>query len=387
MATMVRAVETAGKQAGGIASYFVRDPELRDRYARVRQVAFGIAGSNYDVSRTCNLKCEGCLFFEGTDYLAHGDDASEAEWDAMFAAEAARGVNFAYLAGGEPALQPRRLALAARHIPRGVIFTNGTVRIDPALPYAIHVSLWGGVEDTVRLRGGSSYEKAFRNYAKDPRARFVYTVNALNIDGVWAAADRCAASGARLSFSLFSPTDEYRRKIATGSAPDGDYFRISSAEQNLALDAARLSEVRRELDAVSAAFPDTVIYSRAYNHWVTDPAGLYRIDPATGWATDCETRRAGHHHHVRTDLSTAESKCCSPNIDCRDCRAYSMASGTAVSRFRRFATTYEGFRDWLDIAEQWTALFLLDGTRATTPADVPLKPAASMTGQALTRTL
>jgi hypothetical protein len=37
-----------------------------------------------------------------------------------------------------------------------------------------------------------------------------------------------------------------------------------------------------------------------------------------------------------------------------------MAAGTAVKRLRRFATTYEGFRDWLDIAEQWSRLFLRD---------------------------
>jgi hypothetical protein len=183
---------TARAPQHGLQSYFARDLSLRERYRRVRRVAFGIAGSNYDVSRTCNLKCEGCLFFEGDDYLAHGDDGSEADWDAMFAAEAARGINFVYLAGGEPALQPRRLALAARHIPRGVVFTNGTVSLDPDLPFAIHVSLWGGVDDTTWLRGGNSYEKAFRNYARDPRARFIYTVNALNIAGVREAAERCA---------------------------------------------------------------------------------------------------------------------------------------------------------------------------------------------------
>lgn len=352
---------SASRPAGRLQGYFACDPSLESRYRRVRDIAFAIAGSNYDVSRTCNLKCEGCLFFEGSDYLAHGDDRDEAAWEAMFAAEAARGINFAYLAGGEPALQPRRLELAARHIGRGVIFTNGTVRIDPALPFAIHVSLWGGVEDTERLRGGSSYDKAFRNFAHDPRARFIYTVNALNLGSVRGAVERCVQSGARISFSLFSPTEDYRRKLSEGSAPSGDYFRISNSASNLMLDEAALAATRRELDAVREAFPETVIYSRAYNHWVTDPAGLYDIDPATGWARDCETRRAGHHRHVRTDLTTADSKCCSPNIDCRDCRAYSMASGTAVSRFRRFAQTFEGFCDWLAITEQWIALFLRDG--------------------------
>ena len=76
-------------------------------------------------------------------------------------------------------------------------------------------------------------------------------------------------------------------------------------------------------------------------------------------------RRAPYFRHVRTDLSTADAKCCSPNIDCRDCRAYSMAMGNAVSRFRRFAGSYEGFRAWIEIAEQWATLFLRDWAPAT----------------------
>jgi hypothetical protein len=358
--------------ASSLRAWFARDPELRARYRRFRRTAFGIVGTNYDISRTCNLTCEGCLFFEGSDYLAHLDDKDDAQWDAFFASEAARGVNFAYLAGAEPALRPERLRIAARHIKRGVIFTNGTIAIDPSLPYALHVSLWGNVEDTVRLRGGSSYEKAFRLYGKDPRATFIYTVNAQNLGGVWGAAERCAQSGARLSFSIFSPTEQYRDKLAAGVTADGDYFRISSAEAHLAPDDAMLAAIRTRLDEVAAAFPGTVIYAPAYNEWVTNPGGLYQIDPATGWALDCETRRAPYFRHVRTDLTTSESKCCSPNIDCRDCRAYSMAAGTAVSRFRRFAATYQGFRDWMDIAEQWCALFLRASPEmiSTVPAEL-----------------
>jgi len=358
MSGVLQANRVANATAPSLSAWFARDPELLIRYRRFRRTAFGVVGSNYDVSRLCNLTCEGCLFFEGSDYLAHLDDKSDAEWDAFFAAEAARGVNFAYLAGAEPALRPERLGMAARHIKRGVIFTNGTIAIDPDLPFAIHVSLWGNVEDTERLRGGSSYEKAFRLFGQDPRAIFIYTVNAQNLHGVWGAAERCAAAGTRLSFSVFSPTEQYREKLAAGVTRDGDYFRISSMEAHLAPDAAMLAEIRTQLDEVAAAFPGTVIYNRAYNQWVTNNEGLYEIDPASGWAIDCETRRAAYFRHVRTDLTTSESKCCSPNIDCRDCRAYSMAAGTAVSRFRRFAATYEGFRDWMDIAEQWCALFL-----------------------------
>jgi hypothetical protein len=350
----------AGATRRILRDYFERDPALRARYARLRQHASGIVTSNYDVSDQCNLRCEGCLYFEGGDREGHADDASDAAWERMFAGERARGVTFAYLAGAEPALAPQRLHLAAQYIGRGVVFTNGTVPIDERLPFALHVSLWGDEQDTPALRGGASFARAFRLFGHDPRARFIYTVNARNVASTWTVAEHCARHGALLSFSLFSPTERYKAKLADGRGNDAAYFRISQPGDHLAPSPAQLAHIRDTLDAVAARHPQTVLYRPAYNRWVTDPAGLYDIDPVTGWATDCGTRIQGAHRHVRADLSTSASKCCSPNIDCRDCRAYSMAAGTAVKRLRRFAATYEGFRDWLDVAEQWSRLFLRD---------------------------
>jgi hypothetical protein len=349
-----------GRHLRSLTDYLRRSPELRERYAKLRRHSANIIGSNYDISAECNLRCEGCLFFEGTDGRDHGDSRSEHDWEAFFAAERQRGVNFPYLAGAEPALQPHRLQQAARYFQRGVVFTNGTTAIDPDLPFTIHVSIWGTKEDTVALRGGNSFGRALRNFASDPRARFVYTVNARNLQGAREVAQICADQGAKLSFSIFSPTSLYRWKLEHATENDADYFRSSSKTDHLAPSPEMLLRIRETLDEISETLPETVIYSRAYNRWVTDPAGLYDIDPVTGWARDCETRRTQHHKHFRTDLTSSESKCCSPNLECRDCRAYAMASGTAVSRFRRFLSSYEGFCDWVSIAEQWSRLFMHD---------------------------
>ena len=341
-----------------LASYFARDQTLRPRFEWLRRNAAGIVGSNYDVNDSCNLRCEGCLYFAGSDRDGHTELATDRDWAALFAAEQRRGVNFAYLAGGEPALAPRRLALAAEHIGRGVVFTNGTVAIDERLPFTLHVSIWGDRDASAALRGGDSYEKAFRLHGGSPRARFVMTVNALNVESAWTVAERCAAAGSPLSFSIFSPTVQYREQLAAGLGNDDAFFRVSAPDAHLIPGPDALADIGRTLDAVAARFPATVAYNPAYSRFVTDPAGIYAIDPATGWATDCGNRRTPRHRHYRADLSSSVSKCCSPNIDCTGCRAYSMATGTAISRFRRFAATYEGFRDWLDISEQWAFLFL-----------------------------
>lgn len=343
-----------------LRDYLLRDPESAALFRKIRAKGAGVVNSSYDISRTCNLKCEGCLFFEGSDWLGHGDTQDLADWDRFFAAEKARGVNYVFLAGGEPALVQDRLRVAARHIGRGVVFTNGTIALDPELPFTIHVSVWGAPGENGKFRGAETFEKSIRLYANDPRARFVMTLNAENYRSAGTVAQICQAAGVKLSFSLFSQTEQYRQKLAQGAANDDAYFRISNANQTMAFTPAQLADVRDHFAQVTADYPDTVIYSEAYNRFVTDPAGLYQIDPITGWAIDCETRRAPYHVHYRTDMTSSGGKCCSPNIDCADCRAYSMALGTAVSRFKRFAATYEGFVDWIRITDQWGRLFFHD---------------------------
>ncbi|MGB5340123.1 MAG: radical SAM protein, partial [Gammaproteobacteria bacterium] len=159
----------AGKKPGRIERYLAEDPRLAAIYARFQRHAAPVITSNYDITSRCNLRCEGCLFFAGTDYQGHHDDRSLDDYDAFFAREAARGVNYPYFAGGEPALEQDRLRIAARHFNRGMIFTNGTLRIDPELEFTIHVSLWGDAAATRKLRGGSVFRKSLANFTGDKR--------------------------------------------------------------------------------------------------------------------------------------------------------------------------------------------------------------------------
>ena len=111
-----------------------------------------------------------------------------------------------------------------------------------------------------------------------------------------------------------------------------------------------------------AAFPDAVVYSLDYDRWVTQPGGLHAIDPLTGIAMNCGNRLTSHFRHYNVDLSVNAGKCCSPNIDCRDCRAYAQGYATFLTRHREFARDPEMFRRWLEVWRLWARLFL--GTEA-----------------------
>lgn len=306
-------------------------------------------GGNYDVSSNCNLTCEGCLFFARADGVPLDRDGGD-DWDALFAGEAARGVNFAYIAGAEPSLVPGRLAAAWRHIKAGVIFTNGTRRIDPAIGFRIHVSLWGLDELAATLRGGDSVAKALRNYASDPRAVFAFTISRENLHQVQEVTRRVAEAGGKLTFSYFSPTEIYQTQA--GRVTGNDYMRL---DESIRLSAADLSRARTEIEAAMAAHPETVIYSLDYDDWVRQPGErLYDLDE-NGIARDCGNRLSPEHRHYTHDGKPSGGKCCLPNLDCRDCRAYAPALGTFVTRS---TTDPEARRARLRALRIWYRLFM-----------------------------
>ena len=97
-------------------------------------------------------------------------------------------------------------------------------------------------------------------------------------------------------------------------------------------------------------FPETVVYSRPFNDWISRPRGLYTLDPHTdtGWALDCETRNVPYHRHY----------------------------ATFRHRLRRFLGSRADFACCLDGVDTWCRLFLLgwdrlDACPAGTGAPVP----------------
>lgn len=341
-----------------LESYFQTDPSLQVRYQKIKNHANRLVISGYDITNRCNLRCKGCYFFEGDRSSRFSDDRTLEEFDALFASEVKRGVNMPHFAGAEPAKVPERLALAAKHWDRGIVYTNGTLPIAKDLPFMLHISLWGTEETDARLRGMHAFRKGLENFARDPRAIFIFTINHQNIGEMVEAAGICNLHGARISFNHYSPTRWYGtagadmsneiRKKGKGrfSRPDDDY----------ALTDEDLDTIKNTISELLARFPETVIYSPYYNELINSHDVPFELDPETGVATNCAILNAPHHREYRTDLSWDDADCCIPNTDCATCRHYVANYSKVMGDFRGHTTDIVSFEKWLEVYETWCRL-------------------------------
>lgn len=114
----------------------------------LRQEFLPLRPGQYDITSICNLTCEGCLFFSGDDYLGHKDTKDLISIEAFFAGEGARGVRYGYFGGAEPSLAEKKLVIAGKHIPYGVVFTNGIKRLSGEIDYR-YISRFGVTQSAV----------------------------------------------------------------------------------------------------------------------------------------------------------------------------------------------------------------------------------------------
>jgi MoaA/NifB/PqqE/SkfB family radical SAM enzyme len=97
-------------------------PAIRERWEKVRRYFF-LRESTYDMTHRCNIRCEGCYYFNGEKQFA-AENGDESAWRHLMAAEKERGITFAVLAGAEPSLVPQLCQVCAETIPLGAIATN-----------------------------------------------------------------------------------------------------------------------------------------------------------------------------------------------------------------------------------------------------------------------
>ena len=101
---MITSVQAPVSSGSCKFSDILADPAIRARWEKVRKYFF-LRESTYDMSNRCNIRCEGCYYFNGEKHLA-AEERDPAAWQALMAQEKERGITFVVLAGAEPSLVP-----------------------------------------------------------------------------------------------------------------------------------------------------------------------------------------------------------------------------------------------------------------------------------------
>lgn len=337
-------------------SELIADPVVRERWERVRRYFF-LRESTYDMTHRCNIRCEGCYYFERDEQQAT-EILDPVIWRTLMQAERERGITYVVLAGAEPSLAPELLAVCFDEIPLGAIATNGLLQISESIGYKIHISVWGNDDTSLRIRKARHMlARQIENYRGDPRAVFVYTFTRHNIAEAGEVTEELARQGCSCTFNIFS-------------APVGYTGALRHTPQSL-------GQTRRAMLDLLARYPEKVLYSpyNAVAH--THRLGLHDLFgcsyPRCNPSTDIGLGRSFRQY--RTDLNwDRESACCVPNTDCLDCRHYAAGSAVVTARLIRHSCDPDRFNSWLDYVDTYLAVWVMDYAKGTNLCHAPVPP-------------
>jgi hypothetical protein len=328
---------------------YLTDPVIDARYRKVRKY-FHIKESAYDVTSACQLRCDGCYYFQGDKYRVR-DNRDPKAWHDLMCKERERGINFVNLAGAEPALAPKILEACFQEIPLGCIFTNGLKKISPEIRYRIHISVWGDGSGDPMYRKASNGRLGqyclpiqLENYRDDDRVVFVYTFNNDNVDQVDEVFKRVSGSGHQLTFNIFSVPENNSSALRIGRTGSVDI----------------LSRIREKMFEMLEQYQQNLLYS-FYNAVVhTRHASLRSQFGCPYPRADGGPGIGKMFHSYRADLSyVAASDCCVPDTDCAECRHYAAGSVIVSSKLTLHAKSEELFRGWLDYIDTYLAIWVL----------------------------
>ena len=322
-------------------SELLANPEVSARWEKVKKYFF-LRESTYDMSNRCNIRCDGCYYYEGEKQFACENLDTQA-WRKLMQAEKARGITYVVLAGAEPSLVPELLEVCYQEMPLGSIATNGFKKIPESVGYKIHISVWGNDETSLRVRKAKDLlKKQIENYQNDPRAVFVYTFTRENIEEANEVAAQLFAHGCKLTFNVFSSPVGY-----TGP---------------LRHDKESLKSVQSTMIALLTKYPQNVLFSvynavaHAHKSSLHD---LYSCSyPRQNRSQDIGLGRSFRQY--RTDLNWDRSvACCVPDTDCADCRHYAAGSAVVTARLYRHVNNLATFKSWLDYVDTYLAVWVM----------------------------
>jgi len=168
---------------------------------------------NYDITGRCTFRCEHCYFYRSYGDERGKNDLTDEQWLARFKADYAAGIRYAYITGGEPALRQNIIKMADNIFDFVVIFSNGTIKIDPAIKRSIFVSLDGPKDVHAKIRGCDAWDKIMANTKGDPRILFTCTLSTTNdkyIDEIYQIAKRQNVCG--IMYGFYTPHSENARQ-------------------------------------------------------------------------------------------------------------------------------------------------------------------------------
>ena len=340
-------------------SELLTQPEVKARWGKVKKYFF-LRESTYDMSNRCNIRCEGCYYYEGDKQFAREIDDGKA-WRRLMQSEKARGITYVVLAGAEPSLAPDLLKICYEEMPLGSIATNGFKKIPESVGYRIHISVWGNDETSLRVRKAKNLlKRQVENYKNDPRAVFVYTFTRGNIDEVNEVTEELVANGCKLTFNVFSSPVGY-----TG---------------NLRHDDESLQRTKQMMIAVLDQYPQNILFS-VYNAVAhTHKKGLHNLYscsyPRRNPSQDIGLGRSFRQY--RTDLNWDRAvACCVPDTDCDDCRHYAAGSAVVTARLYRHANNLALFKSWLDYVDTYLAVWVMNYEKGENLCAEPIEPPVS----------
>lgn len=322
-------------------SELLADPEIRRRWEKVRKFFF-LRESTYDMTNRCNIRCNGCYYYEGEKQFAEENRDPEA-WRNLMREEKARGITYVVLAGAEPSLVPELLEVCYGEMPLGCIATNGFQRIPEAVGYKIHISVWGNDATSLRVRRAKNLlAHQLENYQGDPRAVFVYTFTRDNIEEVYDVMDVIAAHDGKITFNVFS-------------SPAGYTGPLRHSKDSL-------GRTRSVMLDILARYPEHALFSSYSAAAHTHQCGLHELYgcsyPRRNPSTDIGLGRSFRQY--RADLSwDREAACCVPDTDCDECRHYAAGSAVVTARLHRHGTDPDMFRAWLDYVDTYLAVWVM----------------------------
>lgn len=320
-------------------------PEVRHRWEKVRRYFF-LRESTYDMSNRCNIRCDGCYYYEGEKQFTRENGDVQA-WRDLMRKEKERGITYVVLAGAEPSLVPHLLQACHDEMPLGAIASNGIKRIPTATRYKVHLSVWGNDKTSLRIRGAKNMlVRQIENYKGDPRAVWVYTFTRYNIEEARHVVDTLAQNDCKVTFNVFS-------------APVGYHGDLHHTPQTL-------GHMRQAMLDLMDDYPDHLLYSHYNVVAHTHPLGLHDLYgcsyPRRNPSTDIGLGRSFRQY--RTDLTwDRDVACCVPDTDCPDCRHYAAGSAVVTARLYRHAVDPATFNSWLDYVDTYLAVWVMNYTK------------------------